>query len=133
MSAPYHLAMTPAALLLGLFLAGGTAAGEPTPPPRQRQDHPDVKPPCFVVHGRLSLWNGTPSARIWIVGTKRVLGVSDSLTGPEAMPEAVRGRLTWDVDLFGDYTFCPITDEKAGVMRLGCIQSATNLRERPRK
>jgi hypothetical protein len=34
---------------------------------------------CFVVHGRLSFYNGAPSARIWKIGTKRILGVHNSV------------------------------------------------------
>lgn len=38
---------------------------------------------CFVVHGRLAIGNGTPSVRIWPVGTKRILGVNDAQNDPE--------------------------------------------------
>src|ERR1700754_4715838 len=30
---------------------------------------------CRTVHGRISAANGNPSIRIWVVGTKRMLGV----------------------------------------------------------
>jgi hypothetical protein len=107
-------------------------AAEPTAPPEKRpcREHPEVRQPCFTVRGRLSNWNGTPTARIWVVGTKRMLGVSDghALPGFEQMPKNVWERLDWDTDLFGNYTFCPFTPGRPGAMRLGCIQAADHLR-----
>jgi hypothetical protein len=101
---------------------------------RPCREHPEVRQPCFTVRGRLSYWNGTPTARIWIVGTNRMLGVSDghALPGFEQMPKAVRERMSWETELFGNYTFCPFTPEQAGAMQLGCIQAAENLRAETR-
>jgi hypothetical protein len=101
---------------------------------RPCREHPEVRPPCFEVQGRLSYWNGTPTARIWIVGTNRMLGVSDgqALPGFEQMPKAVRERLNWETELFGNYTFCPFTPEQAGVMQLGCVQAVDGLRAEKR-
>ncbi len=58
-----------------------------------------------------------------------VLGVSDgrALPGFEQMPRSLRDRLTWDVELVGEYEFCPFTPDTPGVMRLGCIQSARDV------
>ena len=39
---------------------------------KARQDLVDS---CHIVHGRLMAYNGTPTFRIWVVGTKRLLGV----------------------------------------------------------
>ena len=44
------------------------------------KDNPRVVGPCITVHGRLSLYIGNPSIRIWRIGTKRILG----LTGGES-------------------------------------------------
>jgi hypothetical protein len=35
----------------------------------------DLVDSCRIVHGRLMYYNGTPSFRVWVVGTNRVLGV----------------------------------------------------------
>jgi hypothetical protein len=93
--------------------------------------HPAVIAPCFMIHGRLSYWNGTPSARIWKIGTKRILGVSDGLALPEyeQMPENVEILLGGlGTNVYGDFEFCPFTNSEPGVMQLGCIQSGKNLR-----
>src|SRR5512142_1541628 len=118
--------MSPLVLVLAALLTNPNADEPNADGPRACREQPEVKPPCYVVRGRLSLWNGTPTARIWIVGTKRILGVSDghAVPGLERLPAAVRERLTWDYDVFGDYEFCPFTRERPGVMRLGCVQSA---------
>lgn len=42
---------------------------------------------CFSVHGRLSNWNGNPTQRIWIIGTKRVLGVRVDTVLPKSLEE----------------------------------------------
>jgi hypothetical protein len=119
-----------APLLLALIVTLSLPVAAHEEPRRPCREHPEVKPPCFIVHGRLSWWNGSPAARIWIVGTKRMLGVSDghSLGGFEQMPEDVLKKLAWGANVFGDYEFCPFTESKAGVMQLGCIQSGKNLR-----
>ncbi len=82
----------------------------------------------------MNYWNGTPSVRIWKVGTTRMLGVSEArfkIDGYENLPGDVRSRLSWDTDLFGDFVVCPFTPEKPGVMRLVCVDSATRLVVRP--
>lgn len=83
---------------------------------------PDIIGACFTVHGRLSIWNGTPSLRIWRIGTKRILGVHN-----EILPEAVAHRMGWDVEAYGDFTVCPFTEERPGEMQMVCIESAENV------
>ena len=121
-------------LVLVQLLALTAEPASSLPPQRPCREHPEVRPPCFTVRGRLSYWNGTPTARIWIVGTNRMLGVSDghALPGFEQMPKAIRDRMSWETELFGNYTFCPFTPEQPGVMQLGCIQAAENLRAQKR-
>jgi hypothetical protein len=46
--------------------------------------------PCRTVHGRMELWNGAPSVRIWVVGPKRVLGVVHKQASFKDLPLAVR-------------------------------------------
>ena len=76
---------------------------------------------CFVVHGRLMQTNGTPDARIWRIGTKRILGVVDA-KGQADTDDAVPERLgPWDRDLDGDFRVCPLTHERPGWMQMVCI------------
>jgi len=39
--------------------------------------HPQINGKKFIVHGIMQVWNGSPSVRISIIGTKRILGVSE--------------------------------------------------------
>jgi len=90
-----------------------------------------LKGACYTVRGRLGLANGTPGTRIWIVGTKRLLGVLDS-TGSdgEYVPPQVYRLMAADprhIEVFGDYTVCPFTEERPGWMRMVCVADSTNL------
>ena len=92
--------------------------------------------PCYQVRGRMSLANGTPSVRIWPVGTKRIIGVSEGrfyLEEYANVPDELVRQLTWDNAMFADFTVCPFTDDKPGVMRLVCVESAENVEIRERK
>jgi hypothetical protein len=92
---------------------------------------------CFMVHGRLNQSNGVPSFRLWPTGAKRILGVLDCKgkdESPNAIPAAVK-KLAGpyvSVPVFGDYKVCPLTKERAGQMRMVCIETATNLSVRNR-
>ena len=94
---------------------------------------PGLVGPCFTVHGRLSLYNGTPSARIWKVGTNRILGVTESrCVAPDCpqMPDKLRKMLSWDRGIFGDFLVCPFTKEMPGHMQSVCVESAKHLHVR---
>jgi hypothetical protein len=83
---------------------------------------PDIVDACFKVHGRLSAWNGTPTMRIWRMGTNRILGVQDDI-----MPEALTSKMDWGVEAYGDFEVCPFTRERAGEMRMVCIEKAEDV------
>ena len=83
---------------------------------------PDIVDACFKVHGRLSAGNGTPTMRIWRMGTNRILGVHDDI-----MPEALTSKMGWDVEAYGDFDVCPFTQERPGEMRMVCIEKAENV------
>lgn len=99
------------------------------------REHPLVNGPCFSVHARLSRYNGTPSARLWPVGTSRLLGISEgrfALDGYSNLPDDIARLSTFESDLFGDFLVCPFTDDTPGVMRLVCVESAESLVVRPK-
>jgi hypothetical protein len=73
---------------------------------------PDIIGACFKFHGRLSMWNGTPTMRIWRVGTKRILGTRD-----EPLPENLAKEMDWDTEAWGDFEVCPYTKERPGEIR----------------
>jgi hypothetical protein len=90
---------------------------------------PDIVDACYTVHGRLSAWNGTPTGRIWISGSKRILGVLDDFPYPSNLQEQVG----WDVEAWGDFEVCPFTKDRAGAMRMVCVESASHVTYRDRK
>src|SRR5882762_6400898 len=55
-----------------------------------RKDDPQVVAACFVVHGRMYNSSGGSLARIWRIGTQRILGV----TGPHHLPSKVEPLMT---------------------------------------
>jgi hypothetical protein len=97
----------------------------------------DLVGKCFMVHGRLSVYNGTPSVRLWRLGSKRLLGVFDPKDpsgelGEAAIPATVKAKLDWDKFVFGDFLVCPLTRSQPGRMQTICIESAKNLVVRQR-
>ena len=88
------------------------------------KSNPHLVGECFKVHGRLSWTNGS-SAKFWRVGSKRLLGVP--CWDDACMPDYIYEKLGADVDVFGDYEVCPLTKEEPEVMRMVCIESASNL------
>src|SRR2546425_8218892 len=44
---------------------------------RSCREHPRLIGNCFTVRGRLSIYDGAPALRLWRVGTRRVLGISE--------------------------------------------------------
>jgi hypothetical protein len=85
---------------------------------------------CFKVHGRLSNWNGNPTQRIWIVGTKRMLGVRVDTDLPKALADKMGD---FDDVAVGDFEGCPLTREQAGKMQIVCVASISGVAVSKRK
>jgi hypothetical protein len=110
---------------------------------------------CYWTHGRLSVYNGNPSFRIWKIGTHRLLGVfngpshfppripsfDDDVFNPE-LPAELYGAyeadnqrlkretgIMWAVPppVFADFEVCPLEPEKKGEMQAVCLESAKNI------
>lgn len=99
------------------------------------REHPQLVGKCFNVHGRLSVYNGAPALRIWKIGTKRILGVSEqrfTVDGVLNVPEEIRSQINQDKLLFGDFVVCPFTQPRPNEMQLVCIEEVRNLRVRVR-
>jgi len=100
------------------------------------REHPELVGSCFDVNGRLSVYNGAPSFRIWRIGTKRMLGISEQRFAREGfrkVPDEVEQAIKPDVELFGIYTVCPFTRLKQGEMQLVCVDKVRNLVIKPRR
>jgi predicted AlkP superfamily pyrophosphatase or phosphodiesterase len=83
----------------------------------------------FRVHGRLSVYIGNPSCRIWVIGTNRILGIreveEECLIPPslsQILHEEINNRL-----IFADFIVSPLTEYKEGVMQSVRIESAENV------
>jgi hypothetical protein len=94
--------------------------------------------PCRTVHGRLSLWNGNPTVRLWVVGTHRVLGVAQpNGTLEDLPPEILRlwaaggNDAMWASELYGDFRVCPLAPERPGRMQGVRLESGRNLVLKP--
>lgn len=113
-------------MLLALMVAISTSAASAQ---TVCADNAEIVAACFELRGRLSFWNGTPTARIWPVGTRRMLGVHG-----DALPQEIRSLMTtFDTELWGDFTVCPFTQEQPGKMQMVCIESWRNVTTRERK
>jgi len=86
---------------------------------------------CFTVRGTMSAHNGTPTFRIYVIATHRMLGVHGEQDGlpPDLIPTLMAPNNDAFGKLFdGDYTVCPFTPERAGHMRMVCVEDAKNVR-----
>lgn len=89
-------------------------------------DNPEIVEACYETRGRVKFYNGTPSFRIWKVGTNRLLGLVPS--EHEIAPQNLARYLSPSNVIFGDFLVCPFTEERPGHMQYVCIEKATNLR-----
>ncbi len=124
----YLISIFPLLLLVGSVIR--ESESNQTPPTCRARS--DLVGKCFSVHGRLSVYNGTPSIRLWPIGTKRLLGVIDpneasSTPGEPILPGNIKRKLDWDKDVLGDFEVCPLTKQKPGHMQTVCIQSGNHL------
>ncbi len=91
--------------------------------------NPEVVGDCFQVHGRLFAANGTPSLRIWIVGTKRILGIHNGDVEQEypGFPDCLSRHIGFRKNLYADFLVCPLSPDIEGWMRSVCIESASSM------
>jgi len=104
-------------------------------PEKPCHDQPALVGKCFAVRGRLALYNGSPTIRLWKAGTKRMLGVSGSYAqaGYSSIPAELEQRLSWETELWGEYVVCPFTRQRPGEMQLICIDKAKKVVSRRRR
>ena len=104
---------------------------------------------CYWTHGRLGFSNGTPTLRLWKIGTGRILAI---YSGPSAcsgskfdldpscdnenpeLPanikqtfEKSRPAFGFPNRIFADFEVCPLESERPGVMQKACIESAKDI------
>lgn len=118
-----------AIFLLLISCSAVLAQDAPKSPSVPCRAQPSLVSSCFRVRGRLSLYNGAPTIRLWRVGTKRILGVSASYSkaGYSSIPEEIEKLLNWESEVWGDFLVCPFTRQKANEMQMICIESGKNV------
>jgi len=109
-------------------------AERPEPALMPCRAQPSLVGKCFTVRGRLSLYNGAPTIRLWRVGTRRLLGVSGSYSqdGYSSIPKELERQLDWETELWGDFLVCPFTPRRAKEMQMICIEEGKNIVARKR-
>ncbi len=85
---------------------------------------------CFRVRGRMSNWNGNPTSRIWIIGTKRMLGVRVDTEFPKSLAEKLGD---FDDVATGDFEVCPFTKQEPGKMQIVCVAGVGDMKMSKRK
>lgn len=131
----FKVAITLIILLLSAVAGGGTLAKIEPPPTQSVKEkpcrmHPQLVGRCFTLRGRLSVYSGNPSLRIWRIGTRRILGVSElrfAMPGYRNVPENVEKAITQDVAILGDFLVCPFTRSRPREMQLVCVESVRNM------
>ena len=81
---------------------------------------------CFTIHGRLSAYNGTPSLRIWKIGTHRMFGILPD-EGAGLPKDVARVFRPFDTEIYGDFLVCPLTRSRSGYMQMVSLKSAKNI------
>jgi len=107
---------------------------------------------CYWTRGRLRVYNGNPSGRIWQIGTRRLLGV---FNGPSHFPPRTiaddespelpmnlgrayetdysnwkRSKADTDYEfptIFADFEVCVLDPGKQGEMQAVCVESAKKI------
>jgi hypothetical protein len=95
---------------------------------------------CYLAHGRLAAYNGTPTMRLWKIGTNRIVAIhsgpgfkregaqADEDNADPEMPENVeRAMKPFKNVVFADFEICPLEPEYRGRMQDVCIESAKNI------
>jgi hypothetical protein len=122
--------------LVLIFAGSVSAMSPPLAVQKSCREHSQLIGKCFRVRGRLSTYNGNPAVRLWRIGTRRVLGISEqrfSLPDYRNLPEDLTNQLNRENSIIGDFLVCPFTPAKPREMQLVCIESAKNVVVKKRK
>jgi hypothetical protein len=117
-------------ILLVFALSAHVAVAEERPSSKPCREHPALAAPCFTVRGRMRVYNGTPSFRIWPIGSHRLLLVSEGrfrLEGYESLPKSIADKVSTSTDLYATFQVCPFTPQEPGVAQLICVDSAETM------
>ena len=112
------LMIVAAAVLVGnvlIWTLPVPAAAKPASPPPARTGQ------CGWVHGRYAIYNGSGVRRIWVIGTRRIIGLRDD---DERVPPAIEYYRAHAYDskglrepLYGDFHVCALENSRPGHMQ----------------
>ena len=95
---------------------------------------------CRVVRGRMALWNGAPTVRIWVIGTRRILGIVPSDNAFDQLPAPIRELwdgtnhdADWNTVIYGDFKVCARAPKRPWRMQMVTVMDARRLVLRPRR
>lgn len=118
-----------ALLASSVFATAAMAADAPA-----CKSSPKVVGKCMTFYGPLAVYSGSPSLRIWPVGTKQLYGLRGTGADPEtvALPEKLRELLATNPrEVNGKWEVCPLEAERPNQLRIVCLESASELRAVP--
>jgi hypothetical protein len=126
------------AILFLLTTSSSLWAQSPAPAAKEKscREHPQLIGSCFTIRGRLSIYNGAPALRLWRVGSRRMLGISEqrfAVAGYRNVPDYIESQINQNLAIFGDFMVCPFTRSQPGAMQLVCIETGKNLVVRKQK
>lgn len=126
-------------VLLALVVVASAIAASPQDAKKRKVacKTAEIAKTCYWTHGRLTLYNGSPTLRLWKTGTHRLLGIYsgpgegpfDGLGDREdlELPVNLMKHDFTKASVFGDFEVCPLAPEKEGHMQPACIESARNI------
>ena len=126
-------------LLTTVIAAALSAIGAPQGSPKRKIPYKtqEIASTCYWTHGRLSAYNGTPTMRLWKIGTKRILSIhsgpgfkrgDQEENGDPDMPANLYPAFKpFETVIFGDFEVCPLEPEHPGEMQDVCIEAAQNI------
>ena len=88
--------------------------------------NPNLVGKCFSVRGRMNYWNGTPSTRIWVIGTHHILDLPCEDSG---LPPDIRTHFQeFEDEVTGVFEVCPFSKYRRGEMQSVCVESVSGAR-----
>ncbi|MFV3372030.1 hypothetical protein ACNFH5_27995 [Pseudomonas sp. NY15435] len=88
--------------------------------------NPAVVGQCKSVKGTIALHNGTPSIRIHLDKSKRVLGVIPAEN--EIMPQDLKEEISFEQSVHAQLLVCQLSPRRTGTMQSVCVESASNIK-----
>lgn len=96
---------------------------------------PHLVAACFRVHGRITV-QANMRPYLWPAGSRRLIGIASpggAIVLPDEINRVFATPAGFDKAVFGDFTVCPFTRRRPGLMQLACIASVEHFSVRDRR